>query len=227
MTTKNFDQEYNRKRAANTHFNYRLRRRTDEVIRAIYKHHPLSTGFILDIGAADGLMLSRIKKKFPKAKCVGLEYSLELIAANKDRGIKIIHGDAHNLPFPDNSFDIAIASAVIEHMERPEKMLREARRVLKKEGILIVTTAVPFFEKIARIIGHLKNDELLKGEQHHTMFNIRKLKEYFREGGFRILQTDKFLISPVGLPAEIKIEKLIKFFRLDFVLLNQLIVGRK
>ena len=60
---------------------YRVKRRTDEVIQSIHKYYPSKKDSIsiLDIGAAEGLMLSAIKKEFPEARCVGLEYSQKLI----------------------------------------------------------------------------------------------------------------------------------------------------
>lgn len=41
---------------------YSLKRRGDEVIKAIKKYHPSNINAILDVGTADGLMLSRVKK---------------------------------------------------------------------------------------------------------------------------------------------------------------------
>lgn len=200
---------------------YRLKRRTHEVIEAIKKHHPSNIEAILDIGTADGLMLSKTKKEFPSTECIGLEYSKELIKACKDKNIKIIHGDAQNMPFKDGAFDVAIATALIEHVSQPMKMLRETYRILKPDGILIITTPNSFFEKIAELIGHIEK------EIHQETFTLKKLKKYFRNANFQILETKRFMISPIGLPFELTIEKIFRFLKLDFILLNQLIVGQK
>lgn len=200
---------------------YRLKRRTYEVIKAIKKHHSSRINAILDIGAAEGLMLGEIKREFLNTKCLGLEYSQELIDACEDKSIEIIQGNAQNLPFQDNSFDVAVATAIIEHLSQPLKMLTEAHRVLKKDGILITTTPDPFFEKIATIIGHLDK------ESHLETFTLKKLGEYFRNTGFQVLQSKKFMLSPIGCLFELKIERLLKFLKLDFILLNQIIVGKK
>lgn len=199
---------------------YRLKRRGYEVIQGIKKYYPEAKA-ILDIGTADGLMLSRIKKKFPQAECVGLEYSQELINSCRDKNIKIIQGDAQNMALKNNSFDVAIATALIEHLDKPMKMLREIHRVLRSGGILILTTPNPFFEKIAELIGHFEK------EIHQETFTIKKLKKYFKKAGFEIIKTKRFMISPIGFPFELTIEKLLRTLKLDFILLNQLVIGKK
>lgn len=51
--------------------------------------------------------------------------------------------DAKKLPFQNNSFDIALLIQVLEHVDSPDKVVREAARVLKPKGSLIIS--VPFF----------------------------------------------------------------------------------
>lgn len=215
------DKKYHRDRKIKLGPKYRLKRRTSEAIEAIKKYHPRNIASILDIGTADGLMLSQIKTEFPRAKCIGLEYSKELIDLNQNKSIKIIQGNAQILPFPDNSFDITIATAIIEHLNQPMKMLKEAYRVLKKEGVIILTTPDPFWDKIAQKIGYQEK------EYHNRLFNLRKLNQMFRVVKLETVMAEKFMLSPIGFPFELKIEKLLKRLKLDFVLVNQIIVGRK
>lgn len=49
-------------------------------------------------------------------------------------------GDAHNLPFSDEEFEMILCTEVLEHLKDPRRAIAEMRRVLKKEGVLIVTT---------------------------------------------------------------------------------------
>jgi ubiquinone/menaquinone biosynthesis C-methylase UbiE len=53
-------------------------------------------------------------------------------------------GDAHNLPFLNNVFDMIIITAVLEHVKQPEKVIDEIWRCLKKNGI--VYAEVPFLQ---------------------------------------------------------------------------------
>jgi len=200
---------------------YRLKRRTFEVLKSIEKFYPEKPRSILDIGTADGLMLSNLKNTFPNATCVGIEYARDLIAYSEIKTIHLIQGDALGLPIKDNAFDVVIATAIIEHVSEPIQLVREAFRVLRKDGIFIVTTPHPFWEGIATCIGHLKKEE------HHELITLRKLISLFNTAGFEIVNAEQFMISPIGMPFELTLEKILKFFRLNFLLLNQIIVGQK
>jgi len=48
--------------------------------------------------------------------------------------------DMQNLPYDDNTFDLVISDQVIEHLENPERAIKESYRVLKNGGIAIHTT---------------------------------------------------------------------------------------
>ena len=215
------DKEYAVARQIKRSHIYRLKRRTFEVSKSIKTFHPETPQSILDIGTADGIMLGNLKYAFPNANCIGIEYTRDLIACCESKTIHLIQGDALTLPIKDSAFDVVIATAIIEHVSEPIQLVREASRVLRGNGIFIVTTPHPFWEWIATYIGHLKEEE------HHELITLRKLKSLFETVGFGIVNAEQFMISPIGMPFELMLEKILKFFRLNFLLLNQIIVGRK
>ena len=215
------DKEYAVARQTKLSHIYRLRRRTFEVLKGIKTFHPEKPGTILDIGTADGLMLRNLKDTFPKTTCVGIEYARDLMACCESKTIHLIQGNALVLPIKDDTFDVVVATAIIEHVSEPIQLIREAFRVLRKNGILIITTPHPFWEGIATYIGHLKKEE------HHELITLRKLISLFNTAGFEIVNAEQFMISPIGMPFELTLEKILKFFRLNFLLLNQIIVGQK
>ena len=55
-------------------------------------------------------------------------------------GITYIVGNVYDTKFPSNYFDYAVAGELIEHLEYPERFLAEALRILKKRGILAIST---------------------------------------------------------------------------------------
>ena len=50
------------------------------------------------------------------------------------------HVSLPDLPYPDGSFDVVVALQIIEKLNHPEDLVREARRVLKRDGVLIIST---------------------------------------------------------------------------------------
>ena len=216
--------EYHEGRKKKLALKYRLARRTDEVLKVIkaYKTAVDSLSLsLLDIGTADGLMLDKLCQELNIKMPVGLDFSAELLKTNPHYASHFIQADACELPFDDGVFDVVVATALIEHVSEPERMVAESRRILKNEGICIFTTPDPFFEHIATKIGHLKE------EQHQKTFKLSELRSLFELQGFKIIKAEKFMMSPIGFPYEIKIEKIMKLAGLEFLLLNQLVVGRK
>jgi ubiquinone/menaquinone biosynthesis C-methylase UbiE len=215
--------DYAEGRETKRSFRYRLWRRTFEVVAAIeqFAHDPVQD--IIDLGTADGRMLSHIQEKYPHAQCVGVEYNQELVEFGKARfpELDIVQGDIESLNFLEETFDVAVATAVIEHVPSPEKALEEIRRVLRPEGIVVLTSPDPFWESLASRLGHLDED------QHHNVYNLKKLMALVSDKKFQVLKAEKFMLSPIGMPFEFSIEKIIRFLGLKILLANQLLVARK
>jgi SAM-dependent methyltransferase len=83
-------------------------------------------------------------------------------------------GTAYEIPVKNQSFDSAICTAVLEHLEEPELALRECYRVLKLEGIAIYS--VPF-------IWHLHEEP-----RDFYRFSKYGLKYLFEKVGFEVLE---------------------------------------
>lgn len=101
-----------------------------------------SPGRALDIGAAAGGNTRVLQAH--GWQTVALEYDESGAALAKSRGLDVLRGDATQLPFPDDHFDLAISYDVLEHIEDDETVVREIRRVLKPGGqVLIAVPADP------------------------------------------------------------------------------------
>ncbi len=87
-------------------------------------------------------MYCAVKKNFPNV--VGSEYLCTDMDQYKSGEIVngILHEDATELSFQDESFDAILSSHVFEHVFGIEKALKEAWRVLKKDGKLLIS--LPF-----------------------------------------------------------------------------------
>ncbi len=83
---------------------------------------------------------------------VGLELSPQRVAQVKDiwPDLEIVQGDAAHSPFPKNSFDAVISLGVVEHWDvGPQPPLRDICRVLKPEGVAIIT--VPCNNRVRQV----------------------------------------------------------------------------
>lgn len=97
---------------------------------------------VLDIGCGNGRLLQIFKNK--KIDYTGIDSSEKLIVIAKEKhsSVKFLTADALNLPFEDNSFDKVFSIAVLHHIPSKElrlKFLEEAKRVLKPNGLLVLT----------------------------------------------------------------------------------------
>lgn len=105
---------------------------------------------ILDVGCGDGA-LSYLLSRQTGAFVIGIDFSIEAIKFAKQKtrdinNIDFLTASAYQLPFKNNSIDYVISSDVIEHLQKPEKMLAEIKRVFNEKGKVIITTPLRFTE---------------------------------------------------------------------------------
>lgn len=89
---------------------------------------------VLDIGCGEGAIGAELHRRDFPSRYVGLEVSESGVAAAKTRRADLDFRvfDGQRLPFEDDEFDVAVLSHVVEHLEAPRQLLREAGRVAKR-----------------------------------------------------------------------------------------------
>jgi tRNA-Thr(GGU) m(6)t(6)A37 methyltransferase TsaA len=87
---------------------------------------------ILEIGVGTG----RFAMHFPDV--TGIDPSLNALKVAERRGVKTVHGYGENLPFDNESFGCVLIIVTLCFVERPLDVLREAGRVLRKDGTIII-----------------------------------------------------------------------------------------
>ncbi len=117
--------------------------------------------------------------------------------------------DGKNIPFEDNRFDYVLCTEVMEHVPEPAAFLKEIHRVMKPDGLLIMTTPflVPLHEEPYDFYRYTKHGirHLLTG----AGFRLEHIESFSGYGGVIIA----FLIQP-----QLKIwNKLSKWFHLKII----------
>lgn len=98
---------------------------------------------ILDVGCGTGSKLIKFAKK--SYKVVGVDLSYNLVNLAKQNFIKtkisgnLIVGDVEHMMFKDQSFDVIYCKAILHHLPNIKKDLMEFSRLLKPNGIILVT----------------------------------------------------------------------------------------
>ncbi|MCX7771185.1 MAG: class I SAM-dependent methyltransferase [Proteobacteria bacterium] len=91
---------------------------------------------VLDIGTAGGAFLEA-GKRFGY-EVYGLEPSQFLVREGKKRGLNIYQGTINDHPFEENTFDMVCLWDVLEHLTEPKQALTKIRKLLKREGVLLI-----------------------------------------------------------------------------------------
>lgn len=171
-------------------------KKLDFIISSIQNNLPIgSTG--LDIGCNIGNI------SFPLASLgfniIGIDISVKKIKIANHRkkffgfgkNLTFLLGDACNQPIIEKEqFDFVILSEVLEHVKEPERLLAIINRVLKKDGVLIIT--VPNgFGPYSLVMDHFRNDVLCRivsipVSEHINYFSKNKIDKLLTYSGFKI-----------------------------------------
>jgi ubiquinone/menaquinone biosynthesis C-methylase UbiE len=87
---------------------------------------------VLEVGCGTGLILSRIHEFARSAR--GVDLSPGMLARARARGLDVLEGSATELPFPDESFDVACSFKVLAHVQDIRRALQEMARVVRPGG---------------------------------------------------------------------------------------------
>lgn len=144
-------------------------------------------GKLLEIGSYLGIFLDKIRSA--GWDTTGLEpFSTVAEYARKTYKLNIIQKLLTQAAFPDGTFDSVIMLHVIEHLPDPAEYVREARRVLKKGGVLVVET--PRFDSLMfKVLGR-RERSLSNCDGHIYFFTVPSLTQLLEKNGFEVFRKD-------------------------------------
>lgn len=146
---------------------------------------------ILDIGCGCGAMLGYIKGLYPNTTAYGVEI-VEKAAGFAKHMADVVCGDIETLDFPweDEFFDYIIMGDVLEHLRRPDIVLKRLHKHVKKGGHIIVS--MPNVKHYSVILPLLFNDEFTYSDAgildttHLKMYTGLEIRKLIEESAFKI-----------------------------------------
>ncbi len=152
------------------------KRSRDKVLRHLPKQANLK---LLDVAIGDGVYLDWLPKDW---WVVGIDVSTSQLEAcrkregARDRDLKLILGEAEDLPVQDGRFDAALSIGGFNYFNDPEKALREMVRAVKPGGTIVVSDELPNLtdRMLFRKIG-------LPGVDHFIVSKLFKLGDPFTD----------------------------------------------
>ncbi len=156
---------------------------------------------ILEIGVGTGLILERTSRVASRA--AGIDLSIGMAGVSKVKGLEVLNASVNDLPFPDDSFDVAYSCKVLPHVPDIAGGLAELARVVRPEGTMLVEFYNPLsFKGLTYRIMTRKRGHEPVFVRHDTVADVAT---YVPDGwhieevrGIRVLAaTGKFYTAPV------------------------------
>ncbi|MFM7016004.1 MAG: class I SAM-dependent methyltransferase [Bacteroidota bacterium] len=136
-------------------------------LKKYFQDHPFQNATLLDLGCGPRPYYTLYEKKFSKtigADMADMPFPQKAID---------IYCAATQVPLPDESVDCILCTEVMQDLQEPSELIKECYRLLKKDGILIITT--PYLVPIA------------DGVWDHYRYTQYGLNYLFKKGGFNDL----------------------------------------
>ena len=156
---------------------------------------------ILDVGTGTG----RAALLFARggAYVTGVDASDEMLAIARRRAeteglsVTLIRGDAHELDFPERSFDVAISLRVLMHTPHWRRCIAELCRVSERLVIIDYPSArsMAWFESAWRRVAHGWG----RRTEPYQVFSHREIADAFQRGGFTIRSVHRQFVLPIAL----------------------------
>ena len=166
-------------------------RRYERQLGEVSKHIPKNSK-ILDIGCGRGMTTAMIKKIIPSSEVIGIDLqkfsSWDIYQEHND--VKYFIGDATDLKFKNEEFDVIVSFGVIEHVTSDQKFIKENLRVLKKEGvgfILNIPNRYSINEFLAQKIGIWS---------HEIKYNKSEIEALLKSNGIKMFAIKRRFLIP-------------------------------
>lgn len=159
-------------------------------------------GTVLDVGCADGVMA---KALFPKFEVTAIDGSAILIRKAKKMApkVKFIHSLFEDFELW-GKYDNIVLSFILEHVEKPRKLLEFAKTRLTKTGriIILVPNANSIHRMVGQALGVIENLDDLNptdiAQGHRRVYDLKSLRSEITRANLKIVKTGGYFIKPLA-----------------------------
>jgi len=151
--------------------------------------NPQKNDVVLDAGCGSGFFTYEIAKI---CRCIGVDWNISgnlAHAMHKLPSVSYMKADVQKMPFKDEIFDKILLSSVLQMVEDDEALLRECYRVLKEDGILVLSVPIEYI--YIKKLNELK-DELIEmfGSRGKGFYEYDEVIELLQREGFEVMETE-------------------------------------
>jgi methionine biosynthesis protein MetW len=181
------------------HYDFELNLEHSSNVHRIEMEMIPAGSFVLDVGCHTGIMGEILREK-KRAKVIGIDTDVQALHIARERlqaslllnieeegwVEKIISEGYHN-------FDVILFGDVLEHTREPERILSEAKKLLKPGGHVIVSipNVAHWRSRFGLLFGRFRyTDSGILDKTHLRFFTYKTAKEFIRNSGYQIIQSD-------------------------------------
>ncbi len=149
---------------------------------------------VLDVGCGTGAFLAALTSGHDDIHVAGVDLSDKMLGkarAKLESSVDLRLGDAEDLPFDDGAFDIVTSVSMFHYLRDPGLALREARRVLRPGGRIVIADwchdylSCRFLDLFLRLFNRA----------HFHTYRMDELKSVLQQAGFGDVQAESYKID--------------------------------
>lgn len=163
--------------------------------RKILDAVPFEVFNALDAGFGSGILFEELQRRARQVYGIDIGEGFVRFAHNQFKGgVKIIRSAVEKMPFRDGIFDCIVCSEVLEHAFHPAEAIKEMYRVVKSDGIVVITTPNVSlrWSLIEAVWTHIRREII---EIDHTAFTSQRLRNHLLLSGFKVVKNHVFMLG--------------------------------